>query len=268
MVITPLARLAGEPPSIELGVDELAALLDASIAEGAIDSSEEHVLREVLKMGDLSVRDIMTPRVHVESIDIDGTDDSIRSVIARTGLGRLPVIGKSLDDVRGVISSRRFLMQEGGKIEDVLESIAFVPEQASVENLLRRFRDEGSTMAMVVDEYGGTAGIVAIEDVAEEIVGDIVVEEEHQVEIPERLDDDRWRVSGLMPLHDWREAFGPEFQDRRVATVAGLFFARLARLARQGDVVRLANVRLVAEKVNEGRVESAIVDLVSSEESE
>lgn len=265
VVITPLARLAGEPPKIELGVEELAALLDVSVAEGAIDQSEEHVLREVVKMGDLSVRDIMTPRVYVEAVDIKASDATIRETVARTGLGRLPVIGASLDDVRGIISSRRYLMQRDPSVRGVLEPIAFVPEQASVENLLRRFRDEGSTIAIVVDEYGGTAGIVSIEDVAEEIVGDIVEPQEHQVEIPQRLAEGRWRISGLMPLHDWRQAFGAEFQDRRVATVAGLFFARLERLARQGDVVRVANVRLVAERVEDGRVVSAIVDLVGSE---
>lgn len=266
VVITPLARLAGAPPKIELGVEELAALLDVSVAEGAIDQSEEHVLREVVKMGDLSVRDIMTPRVHVEAVDIKASDATIRETVARTGLGRLPVVGASLDDVRGIISSRRYLMQKEPSVRGVLQPIAFVPEQASVENLLRRFRDEGSTIAMVVDEYGGTAGIVSIEDVAEEIVGDIVEPQEHQVEIPQRLSEGRWRISGMMPLHDWRQAFGAEFQDRRVATVAGLFFARLERLVRQGDVVRVANVRLVAERVEHGRVVSAIVDLVGSED--
>ena len=119
----------------------------------------------------------------------------------------------------------------------------------------------------MVDEYGGTAGIVTIEDVAEQLVGEIADPEENLLEVPERLGDGRWRVSGLMSLHDWRETFGAEVDDRRVTTVGGLFFAKLGRLARQGDQVILANVRLVAERVDDGRVESAIVDLVSEDES-
>jgi CBS domain containing-hemolysin-like protein len=261
-VVTPLARLAGEGPKLEIGADELAALLDVSLAEGAIDRSEERVLREVVKMGDLSVRDIMTPRVHVEFLEHDDDAAAIRATIARTGLSRLPVVGESIDDIRGVLSCRRFLMNTEGGALGSLAPIAFVPEQASVEHLLGRFRDEGSTIAVVVDEYGGTAGIVTIEDVAEEIVGEIAEPDERLLEVPERLGEARWRVSGLMPLHDWREAFGEEFDDRRVSTVGGLFFVKLGRLARQGDVVRLANVRLVAEHVEDGRVASAVVDLV------
>ena len=266
-VITPLARLAGEPPSPHLGADELAALLDVSVAEGAIDRSEEHLLREVVKMGQLSVRDVMTPRVHVEFVELDDDPSKIRNQIRRVGRGHLPVVGESIDDVRGLLSSRRFLMDSPAEanpaaLAALMTGIAFVPEQASVEDLLRRFQAEGSTLAIVVDEYGGTAGIVTIEDVAEEIVGEIAEPDERLLEIPERLGEARWRVSGLMPLHDWREAFGSAVDDRRVSTVGGLFFARLGRLARAGDVVLLGNVRLVAERVEDGRVASAVVDLV------
>ena len=270
-VVIPLARLAGEAPSPHLGPEELAALLDVSVAEGAIDRSEENLLRDVVKMGQLSVRDVMTPRVHVNFVHLDDEPARIRDEIAQVGRGHLPVVGESIDDVRGLLSSRRFLMEapqqsDTAALEAIMSGIAFVPEQASVEDLLRRFQAEGSTLAIVVDEYGGTAGIVTIEDVAEEIVGEIAEPDERLLEIPERLAEARWRVSGLMPLHDWREAFGSAVDDRRVSTVGGLFFARLGRLARAGDVVRLGNVRLVAERVEEGRVASAVVDLEDSEE--
>ena len=271
-VVLPLARLVGEPPSPHLEIEELAALLDVSAAEGTIDRSEEHLLREVVKMSERSVRDIMTPRVHMRFVKIDDSPTVIRTEIERTGLRRLPVVGESIDDVRGILSCRNFLLaapsnENTVQLEKLIVPIAIVPEHASVEHLLRRFRDEGSTIAMVVDEYGGTAGIVTIEDVAEQLVGEIADPEENLHEIPERLGDGRWRVSGLMSLHDWREAFGSEAEDRRVTTVGGLFFAKLGRLARQGDQVVLANVRLVAERVDEGRVESAIVDLIAEEKS-
>ena len=145
------------------------------MAEGAIDRSEENLLRDVVTMGQLSVRDIMTPRVHVDFIHLDDEPSDIRELIKRVGRGHLPVVGESIDDVRGLLSSRRFLMAsptqaDPGALASIMFGIAFVPEQASVEDLLRRFRAEGSTLAIVVDEYGGTAGIVTIEDVAEEIV--------------------------------------------------------------------------------------------------
>ena len=269
-VVIPLSRLAGEAPSPHLGPEELAALLDVSVAEGAIDRSEENVLRDVVTMGQLSVRDIMTPRVHIDFIHLDDDPGDIRELIKRVGRGHLPVVGESIDDVRGLLSSRRFLMEaqtqaDPGVLAALMSGIAFVPEQASVEDLLRRFRAEGSTLAIVVDEYGGTSGIVTIEDVAEEIVGEIAEPGERLLEVPERLGEARWRVSGLMPLHDWRQAFGSAVDDRRVSTVGGLFFARLGRLARAGDVVRLGNVRLVAERVEDGRVASVVVDLEDGE---
>ncbi|MCH2162329.1 MAG: hemolysin family protein [Phycisphaerales bacterium] len=265
-VIMPLGRLVGQDPATHLEPEELEALLDVSVAEGVIDHGEENLLREVLKFKQLTVRDVMTPRVHLRFVELDDDAAAIRAEIERTGLGRLPVVGESMDDVRGILSSRRFLMASSppasaNELQALLVPVAFVPEQASVEQLLRQFREGGLTIAMVVDEYGGTAGIVTIEDVAEELVGEIAGHGEHLPEDPQRLSEGRWRVSGLMPLHDWRDTFGAEFEDRRVSTVGGLFFARLGRLARPGDVVHLGNVRLVAERVDAGRVETAVVDL-------
>ena len=269
-VITPLARLVGNDPATHLEPEELEALLDVSAAEGAIDHGEENLLREVLKFKQLTVRDVMTPRVHLRFIELEDDSNAIRAEIQDSGLARLPVVGDSMDDVRGILSSRSFLMTSPPpgspeELEAVLSPVAFVPEQASVEQLLRQFREDARTIAMVVDEYGGTAGIVTIEDVAEELVGEIAGHGDSLPEDPERLSEGRWRVSGLMHLHDWRDTFGADFEDRRVSTVGGLFFAKLGRLARPGDVVHLGNVRLVAERVDAGRVETAVVDLFEGE---
>ena len=265
-VIRPLGRLVGDSPQTHLEPEELEALLNVSVAEGAIDGREENLLKEVLQLKQLTVRDVMTPRVHVQFIAEDDDHSSIRDEIRQTALGRLPVVGDSIDEIRGFLSSRRFLMavaeDPGIDIASLIRPAVFVPEQASVEQLLRRFQADGITIAIVVDEFGGTAGIVTIEDVAEELVGEIAGEGELVLEAPERLAEGRWRVSGLMPLHDWRDTFGAEFEDRRVSTVGGLFFAKLRRLARPGDVIHLGNVRLVAERVDEGRVETAVVDLL------
>jgi len=266
-VVEPLHRLLGPSPKSHLDPDELDALVDLSVRQGAIDRDEETLLREVLSLRTLRVRDIMTPRVSIRSVAAGDEPERIRQEIQETRLGRLPVRGRDIDDVVGILSCRRFLLDppdhaDPARIRAMCRPASFVPEVASVEQLLARFRAEGSTIAIVVDEFGGTAGLVTIEDVAEELVGEIAGEGDEEIPDPERLGDARWRVSGRMSLHDWRAAFGPALDDHRISTVGGLFLAQLGRLARPGDEIRIANVRLVAERVDGGRVERAVVDLV------
>lgn len=270
-VIEPLHRLLGPSPRSRLGPDELHALVDLSVRQGAIDRDEETLLREVLTLRTLRVRDVMTPRVAIRSVALDDSPAEIRKEILETGLRRLPVRRDDLDDVVGILSCRKFLLDFEGDVADpqrlhgLCRNASFVPEVASVEQLLARFRAEGSTIAIVVDEFGGTAGLVTIEDVAEEIVGEIAGEGDAEIPPPEKLAEARWRVSGRMSLHDWRDAFGPALGDHRISTVGGLFLAQLGRLVRAGDEVTVANVRLVAERVEAGLVESAILDLVEDE---
>ena len=267
-LIEPLHRLIGRPVEARLDSEELEALIDLSLRQGVIDRDEETLLREVVSFRTLRVRDIMTPRVSVLSVGIQDQPAAIRDLIAESGLQRVPLHAENLDEIIGTLPCRRFLLEGGGdtpdpdRLRSLCRSAAFVPEMASVEQLLARFRDEGSTIAIVVDEFGGTAGLVTIEDVAEELVGEIGGADHAEFVDPVRLAEARWRVSGLMPLHEWKATFGPAVDDRRVSTVGGLFLARLGRLARAGDEIQLVNVRLVAERVKKGRVETAIVDLV------
>ena len=266
-VVEPLNRLLGPAPRSHLDADELDALVDLSVRQGAIDRAEETLLREVLSFRTRRVRDIMTPRVSMVAIGLRDDVEAIRGTIAESGLRRLPVHDADLDEIVGILPCRRFLIDppEGvdpDHLAGACRPARFVPEMASVEQLLDRFQADGSTIAIVVDEFGGTAGLVTIEDVAEEIVGEIAGDGDEQIITPERLGDARWRVSGRMPLHAWRDAFGPAIDDRRISTVGGLFLARLGRLARAGDEVRVGNVRIVAERVESGLVESAVVDLV------
>ncbi|MCP4837428.1 MAG: HlyC/CorC family transporter [Phycisphaera sp.] len=269
-VVEPLARVLGPAPRSHLDGDELDALVDLSVKQGAIDRAEETLLREVLSLRTRRVRDIMTPRVSIVSVTVSDEPGEIRRTIEESGLRRLPVHEGELDRLIGILPCRRFLLDppeaaDPARIQAACRPPLFVPEMASVEQLLDRFRTDGATIAIVVDEFGGTSGLVTIEDVAEEIVGEIAGEEEVGELTPERLAEARWRVGGRMPLHAWRDAFGSVIEDRRISTVGGLFLARLGRLARAGDEVRLGNVRIVAERVESGLVESAIVDLVEDQ---
>lgn len=271
LIVEPLHRLLGPSPGTHLDPEELDALVDLSVRQGAIDRDEETLLKEVLSLRSLRVKDIMTPRVAIRSVAVNDDPLEIRREIEETHLRRLPVRDDDLDHVVGILPCRRFLLAhrfdeaDCRDIRSLCRPASFVPEVASVEQLLARFREEGATIAIVVDEFGGTSGLVTIEDVAEELVGEIADVDDPEVPAPERLGDARWRVSGLMALHDWRDVFRPAVEDHRASTVGGLFLAELGRLARPGDEIRIANVRLVAERVDAGRVASAVVDLVDQD---
>ena len=142
-----------------------------------------------------------------------------------------------------------------------IDPVRFVPELATLEQLLEHFRKSGSKLAIVVDEYGGTAGIVALEDCVEEIVGDIASGDERVVDRPVEIEEGVWRVSGEMGVARWAEIFGTRIVSPRASTVAGLVMQRLSRLARPGDSVDVANLRLSVEEVDGARIRTVRVSL-------
>ncbi|MFO0829224.1 MAG: hemolysin family protein [Phycisphaerales bacterium] len=264
-VVAPLSRLTapGEAPP-RLTSAELAALLERSSSEGVIDADEQRILRGVFELRRLRVRDVMTPRVDMSWIEIGATRNEIADIVATQRLTRLPVVDNGIDDVVGILQVKRFLLDPRGDetpLLDHMRSARFVPEIASVEQLIDEFRSARADLAIVVDEYGGTAGVVAIEDCVEEIVGDIVSPEEEAEPAPQEVQPGVWIVPGGMNLQRWAEAFGERFLHSNASTLGGLVLERLGRPAVVGDVVALANVRLEVESVSGTRVRRVLVRL-------
>jgi len=180
VVVGPLSRLTsptGRPP--ELDEHELAALLDVSSSGGVIDKEEQQILKDVISLSQLKVRDVMTPRVRVAAIPIEATWEQVRDLAAKTRLTKFPVYDQNIDHIVGLLPVRRFLLDPPKRADDrqairrLLTPAHYVPESARLDQLLDRFRETNTQLAVVVDEYGGTAGVVAAEDVVEELVGDI-----------------------------------------------------------------------------------------------
>lgn len=263
-VIDPLARLTAPraaPP--RLSGEELTALLDHSAREGSIDSQEQSLLGDVLRLRRLRVRDIQVPRVRVAAVAISATFEEVREVAARERLTRLPVHAGDLDRIVGILPIKRYLAAEGRlDIRGSLVPPLFVPEIASVESLLVHFRGSGSTLAISVDEFGGTAGVVAIEDVVETLVGDIPAPGELVLPPPRRLDSESWQVHGGMSVHAWADLFGAPLGSRWAATIGGLMMERLGRTVEVGDRVGLGNVELEAQSVSGRIVETVVVRLL------
>ncbi|MSR41752.1 MAG: DUF21 domain-containing protein [Phycisphaerales bacterium] len=267
LLIMPLTRLLGRATEApQLTREELAALLDLSARSGSIDATEQGVLEGVVRLRRLRVRDVMTPRVDMASLGLDATEQEVLEAAGSFRLTHFPIVGTDVDDVRGLLAVKQWLLaQPRRSIADSLEEVQFIPELASLELLLEHFRKTATKLAIVVDEYGGTAGVVAVEDCVEEIIGDIIGSGERAITIPEELPDGRWRVSGEMSAHRWSEVFGLQHRSGRTSTVAGLVLERLTRLPRVGDRVQLGNVSLEVELMDGARVESVLVSQEGAE---
>jgi putative hemolysin len=268
LVVGPLSRLtapATEPPSLDH--DELAALVGVSADAGVIDSDEQRILQDVMALSRLKVRSVMTPRVRIAAVPATATRTDVLEIVGKTPFTNLPVFGRGLDDIVGILRVKRFLLQDEGPptAGECAVAAQFVPEVATLDQLLHHLRAYETELAVAVDEFGGTAGVVALEDVVEEIVGDIASAPERSQTEPVQIGEGRWRVGGNLSVHEWAEAFGQQEVAPEISTIGGLIVARLGRAPQVGDSVSVGNVQLEVERVERSRVESVIVTLAPEE---
>ncbi len=262
LVIEPLTRLLAPTASSSDGVttDELRLLVEQSAAQGAINSTENEMLQATVAMGEVSVREVMTPRVDIVSVRLDADRATVHETIRESGRRRIPVIGKDLDDIKGVLYARDVYLNPQAPVRSLVRRIHYVPEQVTLMQLLRHFRTERIHLAVVVDEHGGTAGLVTIEDVVEWIVGDLPDAETPLPDaITELVDDNTYRLSGDLSARVWSDRFGAGDVDRRVDTVGGVILAKLGRVPRVGDSVSIRNLTLTVESMRQRRIQKVLV---------
>ena len=258
-VITPLARLiAPRHKPAGLSSPVLEALLRISAAQGVIDRGEEQLLQQVLELGQLRVRDVMTPRVDVEAFDLANDPADLIALIRRTHLSRIPIYESDVDHIVGVARARQVLLRRPttrAELTALIQPARFVPEQQRADRLLLTFRQTGTTFALVVDEYGGTAGLVTLEDVVEQMVGQIAgprgVPDAPRVE---SVGPGRWRVGAELSVRHWSEAFGQGQPSADVSTIGGLVMARLGRLPAVNDSTRIGNVDIRVVQMQAQRI--------------
>ena len=251
-IITPGRGFSEGPFSSEA---ELRELVDLAEASQVIESGERAMIHSVFELGDTIVREVMVPRTDVVFIEHHKTLRQAMSLALRSGFSRIPVIGESLDDIIGVaylkdLTKRVFDKHEAEtteRVESVVRPVMFVPDSKPVDELLREMQAERKHVAVVVDEYGGTAGLVTIEDVLEEIVGEITDEyDQAEVEV-ERLANGAIRVSSRFLVDDLEEVCGVAIDDDDVDTVGGLMGKHLGRVPIAGSVVEADGLRFEAE---------------------
>ncbi len=232
-----------------------------------LDAEEKSMLSGVLEVSETQVRDVMVPRSHMVVIDIEEDFDDILATIIRSGHSRFPVIGEDRDEVLGVLLAKDLLRYFGSDEGDdvplrkLLRPVSVIPESKRLNALLKEFRDSHSHMAIVVDEYGGVAGLLTIEDVLEEIVGEIDDEHDHAEAAFIRPEGDRqglpsFAVRALTRIEDFNEYFECELADEEYDTVGGLVMHELGRLPRRGESIDFGGFRFAVVKADKRRIDS------------
>ena len=269
--IAPLARLfrpAGAAEEHPLTVEELEELLLASQSGGAIDAREQRLLAEVVGLGTLRVRDVMTPRVDIRWIAAGATYQNVLAELRESARSRLPVSrGADGENVLGFLNTRAYLAAverqgTGVSIANHVEPVTYVPERGRVDALLEHFRQTRGFAAIVVDEKGGVVGVVDIEDAVMPLVRATASASEIQAGV-RKVSSDEWLVEGRINVRDWAEIAGAEFAvSSQVSTLAGFVQLRLGRLARVGDQIQLGSLRITVESLDGRAIETIRVRLV------
>ena len=262
-LVEPLSRLLRGPAPCpdEVTVDELRALVEMSAHQGVIDSAENRMLQEIVALPAVKVRQIMRPRVDVVAVALDEDPQRVRRKLGEARLTRLPVYGRDLDDVRGLVYARDLYLDPSAPLADLVRPVQVVPEQAQLLQLIEHFRSTQSRLTIVVDEYGGMAGLVTLRDVLEEIVGEVGGPTGPAEPATEVIDENTYRLAGDLSIRDWAERFGmPGLASAaRFQTVAGLVLAELGRLPREGDSVSIGNLTLTVERLDGRRIERILL---------
>ncbi|MHB0777416.1 HlyC/CorC family transporter [Halomonas sp. WWR20] len=255
--------------------DELLTFLREAGARLRLDQDALTIIEGAFQISDQQAREVMIPRSQVAAIPVEQRPEDCLPIILETAHSRYPVIGENLDEVIGVLLVKDLLPllkanpqeRESFQLKDVLRPAMFIPESKRLNSLLKEFRDTHNHMAVVVDEYGGTAGIVTIEDILEQIVGDI--EDEHDIEEDDdirSLGDGTYAIRALTPIEDFNDRFDTDFSDEEFDTVGGLVMQRFGHLPRRSEYADLGDWRFTVLNADNRRIRLLQASRVPDEE--
>jgi magnesium and cobalt transporter len=252
--------LSGEPRDLE----QLGDVLADARERGLIDADVLEMLESVLQVSEIQVRDVMVPRSQMVVIHREDPPEKILPVVIESGHSRFPVVGEDRDEVVGILLAKDLLRyfvegddKTGFDIRECLRPAVFIPESKRLNVLLKEFRVNHNHMAIVVDEYGGVSGLLTIEDVLEQIVGDIG--DEYDVDEGEgiRKEADRsWTVPALTRIEEFNSVFGTRFSDEEADTIGGLVLHELGRMPRRGEAVQIGGLELKVTRADRRRIET------------
>ena len=262
-----LLRMKTDVEEEQVTEDEIRMMIDLGNESGSINEDEKELLHNVFDFSDQTVSDVMTHAADVESISVDATREEVLDTIRSTGLSRFPVYGEDESDILGVLNTRDFLVDwvsDGTKsVRDLMRPAYLVPESLSADDLLRDMQIKKIHLAVVLDEYGELAGVITVEDLLEEIVGNIYDEfDPAEPQELEQLGENLWRVSGSLSVDDLADELDIEIpEDEDYDTVGGMLLSCLRTIPEDGSrpLVQVHGLELQAEKVEDHRIRSVLV---------
>jgi magnesium and cobalt transporter len=247
--------------------EQLLELLHTAYENNLLDADALSMIEGVMQVSEMQVRDIMIPRSQMDVIDITDPPEKFIPHVIETAHSRFPVIDENKDDVIGILLAKDLLRYYAGKdfdVRDMLRPAVFIPEAKRLNVLLKEFRSNRNHIAIVVDEYGGVAGMVTIEDVLEQIVGDI--EDEYDFDETEdniiRDINGRYRVKALTEIADFNEALGTNFSDEEFSTIGGLVVSQFGHLPKRSEQITFDNLSFTVLRADSRRLHTLLVELL------
>lgn len=261
--VTKIFRVASNDAITE---DELLTIVDEAAQDGGINSQESELIKNAIEFNDIEVTDVLTPRVDVVAIDVDWDRDKIEQVFDESGFSRLPVYQDTIDNIIGVLNHRDFVSEKKNeifRIENAVKPVKFIFSTMKISRLLRLLQETKSHLVVVSDEYGGTEGIVTLEDIIEALVGEIWDEYDSVSNDDfEEISDNVYKVNGSAPLEDMFEFFGMEFDEEEnddIVTVGGFVTSELEKIPDVGDSFEYEHLKFTVTSTDSARVLSVLV---------
>lgn len=254
------ALLRTRPEGLALSQEELKALVEVADKEGYLEAEEREMIHSIFEFGETQVREIMVPRMDMVCAEVGATMGELVQLITRHGHTRIPLYEGSVDNMRGIIHAKDLLpylndQDARHSLESLARPAIFVPESKPIKDMLKEFQSERTHMAIVVDEYGGTVGLVTLEDVIEEIVGEIQDEYDEEPSLVRRVDEHTWLVDAKIDIEELNETLGLRLPtEEGYDTLGGFLLQRMGHLPQQKEEVRDADTVFVIERVVKRRI--------------
>jgi magnesium and cobalt transporter len=272
-----LERLASLLLRVPEDREQLLTVLRGAHSRAVLDAEALSMIEGVLEVSELSASDVMVPRTQMDVIDISELPDRLLPKVIEAGRSRFPVVDGDRDNVVGILHAKQLLRlygEDSVSLRELLRPAVFIPESKRLDALLHDFRSNRNHLAIVVDEYGGTAGLVTIEDVLEQIVGeiedefDLDQEADHIVPVDETGDGHRWRVRAIAGIRHLNEIAGAELSDEDADTVGGLVTSELGRVPQRGDSLELQGLRFEVLRADARQIQLLLVERMAPAEAE